>query len=110
MRKILNVRAVAMALLVAVLAAGTPLMIPHPAYAVDELLVSGILKSIDHTSKTIIMDVKSESCRGTRRFRVDNPSDMEGYQGRSLAFYINSSTCRGDKIYKVVRTKWEKKK
>lgn len=99
-----------MAFSIAVFAAGMTLMAPRPARATDELLVSGILKSIHHTSKTITMDVKSEGCRGIRRFRVDDPSDLDGYQGKRLAFYINSSTCKGNTIYKVVRTEWEKKK
>lgn len=75
----------------------------RPAGAVEGLLIRGVVKRIDYSTGTIVVDVKSLSCRGVRKFRVDDPADMDGYQGKVMAFFIDSSACLPGKVYRIVR-------
>lgn len=74
----------------------------YPVYSVDELLLSGIVKSVDYKSKIVIVDVKSKSCPGMRSFKVEDISKMESSIGKEISFKIDSSTCMGDTVYKMI--------
>ncbi len=83
-----------------------------PVLAVDELYLTGTLNSVDVRSGTVTVNVKSQHCRGLRRFRAENVSDLEGEAGREITFFINSQSCRGGTIYTmrgVTRTMREKR-
>jgi hypothetical protein len=69
--------------------------------ALDELFLTGVVRSVDSKSGIVIVDVKSEGCHGVRSFRVDNVSDLDGLEGKKISFFINSSTCKGDEVYKM---------
>ena len=72
-----------------------------PAHGADELYITGTVKYIDHRSGLVTVDVKSENCPGIRQFRVDDVSELEGLTGKKISFFINSSTCKGDAVYKM---------
>jgi len=74
-----------------------------PADAVDELHLNGVLRSIDLRTDTIVVDVRSEGCRGLRRFRTDAAADLESSVGGKVSFFIDSSVCRGDTIYRITK-------
>jgi hypothetical protein len=73
--------------------------------AEEELLLTGIVHTIDVGTGTVIVDVKSDSCRGFRTFRGDDVSALEGFKGSRISFFINSSTCKGDKVYSMHKVK-----
>ena len=77
-----------------------PLM-SAPAEAVDELNLTGILHSVDMRSHIVVVQVKSGSCSGQRKFIIDDPSSLEGLEGKKISFSINSSVCRAGEIYKI---------
>lgn len=70
--------------------------------AVDELYLSGFLKSVDTKSGKVVVDVKSQSCPGVRRFNFDKSADLEGLEGKKISFSIDSSVCRRDEIHKII--------
>jgi hypothetical protein len=72
-----------------------------PADAVDELNLTGIVHTVDLRSGMVVIDVKSESCKGLRRFRSDDPSDLKELEGIKVSFSINSSVCKAGEIYKI---------
>ena len=74
----------------------------HPAYAEDELLLSGILKSVDTVKKTITINVTSSSCLGTRAFYAEDAFRYQGLVDAQINFQIDSSACKGDEVYKVL--------
>jgi len=76
----------------------------YPAAGVDELFLSGVVKDIDYKSGLITVDVKSEGCRGLMKFRVDDISKFRSdLVGKDISFSIDSSTCKGDRIFKIKR-------
>jgi hypothetical protein len=72
-----------------------------PAHAVDELNLTGIVQSVDLKSGIAVVDVKSESCKGMRRFRTDDPADLKELEGIKVSFLISSSACKAGEIYKI---------
>ena len=80
----------------------TLLVTSPPVSAGDELYLTGILKSVDVKSGTIVVDVLSQSCPGLRRFSVDGAAGLQGSEGVKFSFSINSSSCKGNVIYTVI--------
>jgi len=85
-----------------VLALPSAVLISSPVSAGDELYLTGILRSVDVKSGTIVMDVLSQSCPGLRRFSIENAGDLRGSEGVKFSFTINSSSCKGAEIYRIV--------
>jgi hypothetical protein len=81
------------------------LLSTHAVNAEDELLVTGIVQASDVNAGTVIVDVKSDSCRGFRTFRGEDVSAFEGLKGSRISFFINSSVCKGDKVYSMHKVK-----
>lgn len=74
------------------------------AHAVDELFLTGVVKSIDYVSGVITIDVKSESCLGIRSFQVDHTGKLDkDLIGKQISFPIDSSTCVGGRIPKMIQ-------
>ncbi len=72
----------------------------HPLYAGDELYLTGIVKSVDHNTKIVVVDVQSASCHGVRKFVLDEPAILlEDFIGKIINFSIDSSTCESGKVY-----------
>ncbi len=70
-------------------------------HATDDLYLAGILKSIDHDRKTVVVDVLSANCHGTREFSVDDPNELNFYLGKRIEFSIDSATCDSDTVYQL---------
>ncbi len=74
----------------------------HPVYASDELYLTGIVKSVDHNTRTVVVDVQSSSCHGLREFVLDEPAALlDDFVGKKIDFSIDSSTCESGKVYKM---------
>jgi hypothetical protein len=73
----------------------------HSSEAVDELYLTGILRTVDANSGIVVVDVMSQSCPGLRRFKLDKITDLEGLEGKKISFSIDSSVCRRDEVYKI---------
>lgn len=75
------------------------------SWAVDNLFLTGFVKSVDNNSGIVRVNVTSESCKGLREFRV--PEDAKGdldtsLIGKKLQFYINSATCERGRVYNII--------
>ena len=76
---------------------------PSLSASVDELFLTGIVKGIDQQTGIITVDVKSESCRGIRHFKlIDATSFKDILPGRKISFRINNATCKSDVVYKMI--------
>jgi hypothetical protein len=78
---------------------------PQTSLAVDNLSLTGFVRSIDGNNGIINLDITSESCRGPRSFRV--PDDAKGdldasLLGKKLQFMIDSSKCERGRIYNII--------
>jgi hypothetical protein len=71
-------------------------------YAADELHLTGMVKSIDHNTRTVFVNVLSSSCPGMLRFAVDDAAALDDFVGQKISFFIDSSTCRSDQVYKML--------
>ncbi|MEO0228297.1 MAG: hypothetical protein ABIL70_09645 [candidate division WOR-3 bacterium] len=102
--KIKDVRAYSMILMILVFSAGLFLIMCQEVLGVDELYLSGIIKSYDKEKGLIWVDVRSESCRGIREFKVPESVRLEldpSLIGQKIDFFINSSRCESGKVYNM---------
>lgn len=65
----------------------------------DELFLTGIVKNINPKSGIATIEVKSGNCSGTRIFQTEDISELEDLQGKTISFFIDSPTCKGNEIY-----------
>ncbi len=75
------------------------------AFGIDELHLTGIIKSYDKEKGLIWVNVSSEGCRGLREFRVPESVrlDLEpSLIGQRIEFQINSSRCEKDLVYNMI--------
>jgi hypothetical protein len=79
----------------------------HSVQAVDELYLTGIVRNVYLKSGLVVVDVKSQSCPGVRQFSVDNVYSLQGFEGGKISFSINSSSCKGSTIYKIITIRHE---
>ncbi len=73
--------------------------------ALDNLSLTGIVKSIDKNNGIISMQIISEGCRGLKSFKVpdDMKSDLDdSLKGKKIVFSIDSSKCEQGKIYNIL--------
>jgi len=75
------------------------IMLDRSVYATDELILSGIIKSVDQKRSTAIIQITSGSCRGTRTFKTEDPEYLAALAGRKISFRIESDSCKDDVIY-----------
>lgn len=104
--KVKNGRAYPMILMILVFSAGLFLLIIYQeVLGVDELYLSGIIKSYDKEKGLIWVDVRSESCRGIREFKVPESVRLDldpSIIGQKIDFFINSSKCEPGKVYNML--------
>jgi hypothetical protein len=74
----------------------------HSSESVDELFLTGIVRTVNANSGIVVVDVKSQSCPGLRSFNFKNSTDLEGLEGKKISFSIDSSVCRSGEIYKII--------
>ena len=72
-------------------------------HAEDELSLTGVVKSLNIKTKTVIINVKSTSCIGLKTFAVDNADDFQDLVDQKITFSINSSTCKRNETYRITR-------
>ncbi|MGD0885950.1 MAG: hypothetical protein ABSA46_13975 [Thermodesulfovibrionales bacterium] len=84
-----------------VLFLSTSVLMISSATAGDNLYLTGILKSVNVKGGTIVVNVISQSCPGPRTFSV-NAAGLQGLEGGKFSFSINSSSCKGNVIYKII--------
>ena len=71
--------------------------------ALDNLSLTGFVRSIDKTNGTINLEITSESCRGFRVFRMPGKINLDDSRiGEKLEFKIDSSKCERGKIYNIL--------
>jgi hypothetical protein len=75
-----------------------------PLLGQDELWLTGKVLTYDVKTGLIKVDVKSESCPGVRTFEAEAGLPESALVGKEIHFGIDSSTCKGDRTYKI-RTK-----
>jgi hypothetical protein len=74
----------------------------HSSEAVDELNLTGIVRTVYAHSGLVTVDVKSQSCPGLRSFKFGDSIDLEGLEGKKISFSIDSSVCRRDEVYRII--------
>lgn len=72
------------------------------AFAEDELYLCGIVKDVDVGKGIITVDIKSESCRGERQFKVPQSLLMGFIPKKEKCFSIDSNTCAKVKTYNII--------
>lgn len=77
----------------------------QPIMALDNLILTGFLRSFDSSSGIAKIDVTSEGCKGLREFKL--PDDAKGdidtkLIDKSFTFQIDSSSCERSRIYNIV--------
>lgn len=78
-------------------------MIPHEAFANDELFLCGVVKAIDARTGMVTVDVKSGSCPGIRQFQLAAPKTASLFiVGEEKCFPIDSSHCNDNRIHKIL--------
>jgi hypothetical protein len=74
-------------------------------FASDNLLLNGVLQSIDKGNGLVTFNIMTEGCTGVRAFKMPDSakSDLDDSMiGMNLQFIIDSSTCEKGKIYSVI--------
>ncbi len=76
--------------------------IDRPAYAEDELYLTGIIKTVNQVTGVAYVEVVSSSCHGMRTFRADEPEKLGNLTGRKISFFIDSNRCRDDSVHTML--------
>jgi hypothetical protein len=84
-----------------------PVLTERNVYAVDELVLVGVLESVNVHSGMVTVNVKSQSCAGLKRFKVENAEDVEGFAGKRIVFSIDSSVCRDTAVHRIITIRRE---
>lgn len=74
-------------------------------HAADDLFLTGYVKSVDGANSTVTIDVRSESCKGIRTFRMPDKAKDDlnaSLVGVKLNFSIDGATCERGKLYTIV--------
>ena len=74
-------------------------------FALDNLSLTGVVRSIDKNNGIISLDITSEGCRGQRAFKVpdDDRDDLDASLiGKKLQFMIDSSKCERGRTHKII--------
>ena len=73
--------------------------------AADERQLVGELISVDSFSKIAVVDVKTEGCQKINEFKIDDPRELDGLIEKKISFYIDSTTCKRGKVYKMYKVR-----
>lgn len=77
-------------------------VISQPAYAADELYLTGTIKSINAGTGLVTVDVTSSSCHGMRTFKADNLDKLQAYIEQRISFFIDSNRCNVKEIHTII--------
>jgi len=68
----------------------------------DQLFVTGVIKSVNAGTGIVMVDVTSSSCHGMRIFKADKPDILEDYIEQRVSFFINSNRCEVKEVYTIL--------
>ena len=77
----------------------------QPAFAaldLDQLNLTGVIKSVNAVTGLVTVDVASSSCHGMRIFKADKVEKLEEYVDQRVSFFIDSDTCEVKEIYTIL--------
>ena len=78
-----------------------------PALAVDELRLCGNVTEVDREKTFVMINVISESCRGARKFLVDD-RELASFQVDEVkCFIIDSNICKTNYVYTITKIEKE---
>lgn len=72
---------------------------------IDDLLLTGFIKSYDANKGIIRIDIRSEGCTGLREFGVPEyaKEDLDpSLINQRVQFHIKSTTCERGRIYEMI--------
>jgi len=75
---------------------------------IDNLYVTGVVRSVDPGSGTVRVDVTSEGCKGLREFQLSKDAVREldnSLIGKRTQFHIDTNMCERGKIYTILERK-----
>jgi hypothetical protein len=77
---------------------------PQTSFSLDNLSLTGFVRSIDSSNGIMSLDITSESCRGPGAFRIPDytKGDLESLIGKKIQFMIDSSKCERGKIHNMI--------
>lgn len=79
---------------------------PLPALATDELYLCGVVQNINPSEGTIIVDVATKGCRGSRKFKLP---PLKGGTAIKLddrkCFFIDSNHCKAGYTHTITKTR-----
>ena len=81
------------------------LFIINPSHSEENLLLTGIIKSVDAISGIVRIQVSTEKCKGLWNFKIPDyaKEDLDKSMiGRRIQFVINSSVCDPRNIYTIM--------
>jgi len=74
-------------------------------FAKDNLVVTGIVRSVDPGSGILRINVTSEGCTGIREFKVpeNGAADIDATLiGKRVQFYIDGAICERGKVHNIL--------
>lgn len=77
----------------------------QPALAagdLDQLQLTGVIKSVNAVTGLVTVEVASSSCRGMRIFKADKLDKLEEYVEQKVSFFIDSNRCNVKEIYTIL--------
>jgi hypothetical protein len=75
----------------------------------EGLFLTGIVKSIDHNSQQVVIDVKNKGCHGTKIFSIHGLSNKNMEEDGKIEFFIDSVYCPTTEVRRIVGT-WRTRK
>lgn len=92
-------------LMIKILILLTGLLISQEVFSVDELYLTGVIKSYHKEKGLIWVDVRSEGCKGLREFRIPDSMRLDldpSLVGHRINFFINSPKCEPGHVYNLI--------
>jgi hypothetical protein len=79
-------------------------VVTRPVHAddLDQLYLTGIIKSVNTATGLVYVEVRSLSCPGMKSFKVDAPEVLLRYIDQRVSFFIESNTCKDDSVHTML--------
>lgn len=72
---------------------------------VDQLRLTGTIKSVNAITGLVTVDVVSSGCLGMRTFKADDFEKLEDYLEQIISFFIDSNTCEMKETYTIITSR-----
>ena len=81
---------------------GLSIFVNVPAFAEDELQLCGIVKKVNPSNMTAVVDVKSIGAKGLHKFKLANNTAKSSFKiGERKCFHIDSSRFKEGYVYTI---------